>query len=521
LVPSLRVISFVSGKGGVGKTSLAANFAWICGRVRKTVLVDLDFHNQGATGLFLSRLPPDVHGAFELLEGGDLSQLDPVHIEDSVFFVPAVAPFMPVDYSRVSKLLTHLGLAKKLRDFANHLNRTLAFDILVFDCHGGLDSLSAAAYAASNDTLVVSEADTVAFNGTLELLDFYDSNAPRTVMTTSEAMKQGMQGQIGAGAAVCGSGQPTKLGNISFVVNRLPSKYKFVDLNSTYKALIAHYNGDLAIRPSVLSFIPEENFLADSFGEYPFAVKLAPQSVVARKLQLMMIDLRVCDPNLSVSYRPLQKLRNARFRTKVRRIVVSAESRNTNNILSAFGFVSLAFPLILVALSFLVVRWGSLDAGRRQLVASAHIARLAADSADSRAKHAHSSQIAAQLREEAATKRDLAIRYEAKAFEYRPKRVVESHGDYGVLIALMLVYVFCAYYILRAELGLTLYYDQQYKFRKALQQTIDTPSNIWQTFHLSRLWLVRLGSAVTFLITIGMAVSYGVVIVVALLGVWV
>ncbi len=46
------VIAFVSGKGGVGKTGLAANFGWICSRFAKTLLIDLDFQNQGLTGLF-------------------------------------------------------------------------------------------------------------------------------------------------------------------------------------------------------------------------------------------------------------------------------------------------------------------------------------------------------------------------------------------------------------------------------------------------------------------------------------
>ena len=44
-------VSFVSGKGGVGKTSLAANFALMARELAKTVFIDLDFQNQGATGL--------------------------------------------------------------------------------------------------------------------------------------------------------------------------------------------------------------------------------------------------------------------------------------------------------------------------------------------------------------------------------------------------------------------------------------------------------------------------------------
>src|SRR5216683_189971 len=277
LVPSLRIISFVSGKGGVGKTSLAANFAWICGRARKTVLVDLDFHNQGATGMFLSRLPASARGAFELLEGGDFSHCDPIQIEDAVFFVPAVTPLSPPEYSKIGRLLLEPRLAGRLHDFVSHLNRVFSCEVLVLDCHGGLDGMSVAAYSASDDTLVISEADTVAFNGTLELLDFYDANAPTTVGASVGVMTDDRVTTPGAEfEPIHPLAQPR---HISFVVNRLPSKYRFADLDSTYRRLIANYHGDLAIRSSVLSFIPEEGFLAESFGEYPFPIKLAPKSV--------------------------------------------------------------------------------------------------------------------------------------------------------------------------------------------------------------------------------------------------
>jgi MinD-like ATPase involved in chromosome partitioning or flagellar assembly len=508
LVPSQQIISFVSGKGGVGKTSLAANFAWICGRVHKTILVDLDFHNQGATGLFLSRLSPDVLGSFELLEKGDFSRFNPTQVEDSVFFVPAVTPFLPVDYSRVSKLLIHPGLAERLRDFAHYLMRDFSFDIVVLDCHGGLDSMSVAAYTNSNDTLVISEADTVAFNGTLELLDFYDTHAPTMVVTPAEAMMEGPQGQLTKQTAGHGpTHQLCQPGQISFVVNRLPSKYRFDDLDSTYKTLIANYNGDLTVRPSVLSFIPDESFLAESFGEYPFPIKLAPQSVVGRKLQLMMIDLLLCDLISNVSYSPLNKLHSARFREKVRAIVVSDESRNTNNIVSAFGWVTLGFPPIVITLILLFNRQMQVDLSP-QLFARfrAREARCSGNEAQDLAQQFTSSTIAAEIQKEADKQYHTASRYEAIAREYKPIRV-----DFGMLLFVFLTLgVFCGYYILRAQLGLTLYYDQRYRFRKALTRTTGNASNMWQTLHLLRLSLMRVGSAVTFVITALLVLFYSV-----------
>ena len=45
------VVAFMSGKGGVGKTMLAAAFAYEAARAKKTLLLDLDFFNRGLTGL--------------------------------------------------------------------------------------------------------------------------------------------------------------------------------------------------------------------------------------------------------------------------------------------------------------------------------------------------------------------------------------------------------------------------------------------------------------------------------------
>ena len=340
------VISFVSGKGGVGKTSLAANFAWLCGRVGKTVLIDLDFQNQGATGLFLALLPTDACGASDALAGpNDFSRCEPIRVEENVFFIPAIPLHNPLEYSKMADLMRDPALVVRLRAFLNYLQSRFLFDILILDCHGGLDYVSVAAHALSDETVVVTEADTVTFNGTLELLDFY--SAQRSSLETAA---------IGAVAGsvletpMFGAEPPESTGRISFVVNRLPSKYRFRDVDSTYTRLIANYGGDLRLRPSVLSFIPEENFLAESFGEYPFCVKLAPTSVVARKLQLMMTDLIVPDPSTMRSYRPLRRLRSKRYRSKVREIVVSAESRNTKNIIYAFGWLWTLFSAAMVAL---------------------------------------------------------------------------------------------------------------------------------------------------------------------------
>jgi MinD-like ATPase involved in chromosome partitioning or flagellar assembly len=435
------VISFVSGKGGVGKTSLAANFAWVCGRIRKTILIDLDFQNQGATGLFLAHLPRDARGALDVLTGlNDFSHCVPIPVEDNVFFVPAVTLLSAAEYSKMSDLIRDSRLADRLDGFLAHLRQEFGFDVLVLDCHGGLDYVSMSAQALSDETMLVTEADTVTFNGTLELIDFYDAHGRSHEMAPALAFA-GERAETPMKLTPQLAEQPPSAGKISLVVNRLAPKYRFGDLDSTYKRLLTNYRGTSGLQKSVLSFIPEETFIAESFGEYPFCVKLAPKSIIARKLQLMMVDLLKPEPITMASYPPLKKLRSERFRRKVRAATLSAESRNTNNIVYAFGWLCLFFSITMIALI--------------------------------------STSIWAAITQTSA-----------------PNRFGELVKTRVFGFSIVLALSTCMYYCIRAQLGLIFYYNEKYQFRRALQLATKARLSIWQMLSLVRLWSLRLAVAI-------------------------
>src|SRR5947209_6557192 len=87
-----RTLAFVSGKGGVGKTVLAANFALCSSTVQKTVLVDLDFQNQGASGLLADYLKPGCLNAFDMLDGRTLDESTLIRVREELLFIPAFDP---------------------------------------------------------------------------------------------------------------------------------------------------------------------------------------------------------------------------------------------------------------------------------------------------------------------------------------------------------------------------------------------------------------------------------------------
>jgi MinD-like ATPase involved in chromosome partitioning or flagellar assembly len=432
-------VSFVSGKGGVGKTSLAANFAWLCSRLGRTALVDLDLQNQGCTGLFLSVVPPDSPGVFDhLANGAHGNAFEPIRVDDDLYFIPAVTISHPPPYSEIADALRSSDLGSKLSQYLSSLRGQYSIEIVVLDCHGGLDYTSVAAKEASDHTIVVTEADAVTFNGTLELLDFYDRGP------TDSLVPPGHDGGP--------NGLRPPAPKMDFVVNRLPPKYRFSDLDAAYNRLLQSYHGPLTLNTSVLSFIPDENFVADTFGQYPFVVKLAPRSIIARKLQLMVLELLA--PQLGrESYRPFRRFKRERFKRKVRAATLSSEAKNVNNIIYAYGWITTAFSLLLIAY-FVALYW---------VLSRASPAANALD------------------------------------------ELVGRPLFWGLISPPFLAF---AYYSIRAQFGLMFYYRDKFRFSRSLLRAAGTRPGLWQRLALLKLGVLRVGSAIGPAVLIGLAGIY-------------
>ena len=90
------VICISSGKGGVGKTSIALSLARELAQSSKVLVVDLDYFNRGATGLLLGRLVPKQGGDnfLRILAGGPTNEnngqanvrVDGIKKEPTLFF---------------------------------------------------------------------------------------------------------------------------------------------------------------------------------------------------------------------------------------------------------------------------------------------------------------------------------------------------------------------------------------------------------------------------------------------------
>lgn len=308
-------IAFVSGKGGVGKTTLATNIAWLISTAPARVLIiDLDFQNLGCTGLFAAHYHLGTSNALELLlaqEETNNSSLNLTQITENLQFLPAALILQTAEHYDAF-LEVPEDIYERLDKLLNNLYELYSIDCFVLDCHGGIDATSIAAAGICDKTLIVTEADTVTFAGTLGLLDSYYDHY----------------------------GSFDRRPMIEFIVNRIPPKYKWKDLDRLYRVYLERHLGELTQSKSVLSYISAEGYLADSFGDYPFQVELAPSAIFTRKLELILGSMfQSSNPKL-LSKKVNKRVEKKKYANKIHKRIISNEARYARTVFTSYGLFS-------------------------------------------------------------------------------------------------------------------------------------------------------------------------------------
>ena len=309
---SYNCIALVSGKGGVGKTTLTTNLAWLVSNAPSRVLVvDLDFQNLGCTGLFASTYNLEKSNVLELFTKGNDLENHPITlttINKNLYFLPAALIGETEEPLYISYDATD-EIYDKLANLLERLHRQFSIECFVLDCHGGIDVTSFAAAGLCDYALIATEADTVTFSGTLGLVENY-----------YEQFKHLQR-------------KP----NIEYIVNRIPSKYRWKELDRIYRKYLGKYLGRFTKSNSILAYIPIEGELSDSFGDYPFQVELAPKSIFTRKLELLLYTLfHASNPKL-IRKNIAQRYQRTGYAKKINQSLISYEERNKQTIVRAYG----------------------------------------------------------------------------------------------------------------------------------------------------------------------------------------
>lgn len=144
----MATIAVYSVKGGVGKTTMAANLAWFSATVscRKTLLWDLDA--AGGAG-FLYGIDPKRKKRAGALFAKDAAAADLIqHTDyDRLDLLPADPSLRELD-----SVLTRIGKKKRLAKIADELGRT--YERIILDCPPVLNEVSAQVVRAADCIIV-------------------------------------------------------------------------------------------------------------------------------------------------------------------------------------------------------------------------------------------------------------------------------------------------------------------------------------------------------------------------------
>lgn len=141
----MRVVSVVSTKGGVGKTTVAANLGGLLADAGLRVLL-LDLDSQPTLSSYYTLNHEDIAGAYELIA---FNQTDPAQIISTTVVVGLDLILSNDDQSRLTTLLLHAPDGRlRLRNVLDHFRHR--YDLLLIDTQGARSVLLEMAILASD-----------------------------------------------------------------------------------------------------------------------------------------------------------------------------------------------------------------------------------------------------------------------------------------------------------------------------------------------------------------------------------
>ena len=162
-----KIISFISAKGGSGKTALSVSIAALLSEMDfRVVLVDLDLATHGAA-YFFQDLIEDAKGLIEVVESEGADEFSPMDtiklVRKNLWFIPSKSSLRLMSDS-VS--ITHRAdrrnkLVSLLKKLIGHAEAELKVDYIILDCQAGVSYTTELAAEACKRAVTVLEHDTI------------------------------------------------------------------------------------------------------------------------------------------------------------------------------------------------------------------------------------------------------------------------------------------------------------------------------------------------------------------------
>jgi len=173
-----KVISFVSAKGGTGKTVISASFAQLLGVLNKKVLlIDADADTNGLTIFYLSQMISErmakdeknvfTIGIFEAKKG----QLpNPFKLNEHVDIIPST--YVMEQTSNIDEVEFKTTLEQIIKTFI------IEYNYIFIDAQAGSDTYAEIAMSVADEVIIVSEYDPVSISGVNRLIQLFGNIIP-------------------------------------------------------------------------------------------------------------------------------------------------------------------------------------------------------------------------------------------------------------------------------------------------------------------------------------------------------
>lgn len=278
--PPPRVLSVVSGKGGVGKTAFSLSLAHeLSDNGNSVVLIDTDFYNRGLSEIISTAVTSEQFsnlteqdlksGPFEI----DL-QFSVSKVTDNISFF-RLAAFDSDTIAKFESLPLH-DIQSLIRGVLHKAHETTNSNIVLLDCHGGPDKVSYACASLSDHVFVVSVPETITFFGTIRFLEGFSRSVGDARDTGPERITQ----------------PKTHL-----VFNMVTDKFRHKALNLWYRRYFRQYCED----DGLALVIPFDPRISIATANDPFPTRTWHYSLKSEKLRFLVDQVFGRDDRVVVS----------------------------------------------------------------------------------------------------------------------------------------------------------------------------------------------------------------------------
>jgi len=157
-----RVISFISGKGGVGKTAISSSVGYILKELGyKVLLIDSDLYSHGLTFLLsdsISNMDVEKSGLIETIID-DKKDLDVLSGKHSINYIASTTNPRTLTSSIVSEDVESSSNVTK--DKINNIKAKHIWDYILIDTQAGPEDITKAIVSISDTVIIISESDAI------------------------------------------------------------------------------------------------------------------------------------------------------------------------------------------------------------------------------------------------------------------------------------------------------------------------------------------------------------------------